>query len=155
MIRPRRVHEGEDRLGVDRHLGLGPLEAVAREDLLVVDDDPVVDPDDRSVADRVVVREDRGVALRVVAHVDERVRRVARQLDGLEQGRRPGALLVDRDVRAGTAVRVADRIGAALGDPREERLGGERAIDAGVGVEAVSGDPAHQRIRSPRSDMTH
>ena len=69
--------EREDRLGVDGHLRLGALEAVAREDLLVVDDDPVVDPDDRAVPDRVVVRLDRGMALRVVAHVDEHLGRAA------------------------------------------------------------------------------
>ena len=37
------VDEREDRLGVDGHLRLLPLEAVAGEDLLVVQDDPVVD----------------------------------------------------------------------------------------------------------------
>ena len=56
--RARRVDEGEDRLGVDGHLGLLPLEAVAGEDLLVVEDDPVVHALDRAVADGVVVRGD-------------------------------------------------------------------------------------------------
>ena len=70
------LREGEDRLGVDGHLRLGPLEAVAREDLLVVQDDPVVDPDDAAVPDRVVVRLDPGMALRVVPHVHERLRRL-------------------------------------------------------------------------------
>ncbi len=45
---------------------------------------------------------------------------------------------------------VADRVGAALGDPCQERLGGEGAIDAGVDVEAISGYAAHQKIRSLR-----
>ena len=42
----RVLREREDRLRVDGHLRLGPLERVAGEDLLVVQDDPVVDPDD-------------------------------------------------------------------------------------------------------------
>ena len=55
--------------------------AVAGEDLLVVDDDPVVDADDRAVPDRVVVGEIGRVALRVVAHVHEDLGRVGGQLD--------------------------------------------------------------------------
>ena len=67
----RVLGQGEDRLGVDRHLWMGALEAVVGEDLLVVDDDPVVDPDDGAVPDRVVVRLDRGMALGVVTYVHE------------------------------------------------------------------------------------
>ena len=78
VIRPRQLHEGEDRLGVDGHVGLGPLDRVPGEDLLVVDDDPVVDPDDRAVPDRMVVGENGGVALGVVTHVHQRVGRVGR-----------------------------------------------------------------------------
>ena len=59
VIGTGRLHEGEDRLRVDGHLRLGPGEAVAVEDLLVVDDDPVVDADHRSVPDRMVVGDDR------------------------------------------------------------------------------------------------
>ena len=67
----RVLGEGEDRLGVDRHLGMGALEAVVGEDLLVVDDDAVVDPDHGAVPDLVVVRLDRGMALGVVTYVHE------------------------------------------------------------------------------------
>ena len=85
--------EGEDRLGVDGHLRMRALEAVAGEDLLVVDDDPVVDPDDRAVPDRVVVRLDRRMALRVVANVHEhlRGRRRARAPRPAARWRRSGA----------------------------------------------------------------
>ena len=154
MIRLRQLHQGEDRLGVDRHVGLGPFEAVPGEDLLVVDDDPVVNSDHRAVTDRMVVGEDRGVALRVVANVNERVRRVTRERDRVEQRRRARALLVNRRFGAGATVGVADRIGAALRDPGEKRLGRERSVDRGLGVEAISGNAAHQRIRSPRSDIS-
>ena len=41
-----KLREREDDLGVDRHLGLRALDAVLREELVVVLDDPVVDPDD-------------------------------------------------------------------------------------------------------------
>ena len=51
------------------------------EELLVVRNDPVVDPDDAPVPDRVVVGCDGRVALRVVAHVNER-------LGGSSTGRR-------------------------------------------------------------------
>ena len=76
MIRPGQLHQGEDRLGVDRHLGFRTLDRVPHEDLVVVHDDPVVDPDDRAVADRVIVRENGGVALGVVADVHEGLGRV-------------------------------------------------------------------------------
>jgi hypothetical protein len=45
VIRPS-LHQGEDRLESTVMSGLGPLDRVPGEDLLVVDDDPVVDPDD-------------------------------------------------------------------------------------------------------------
>src|SRR5205085_10969568 len=76
----RVLGEREDRLGVDGHLGLGALDAVAVEDLLVVEDDPVVDADDGAVADRVVVRLDRRVALRIVADVEQGFARLGREL---------------------------------------------------------------------------
>ncbi len=77
--------------------GSAPVEPVAREDLLVVLDDPVVDADDGAVPDRVVVGEDRGVALRVVTHVHERLRRGVGEGDGVEQRARAGSLLVHGD----------------------------------------------------------
>ena len=124
------------------------------EDLLVVDDDPVVDPDDGAVPDRMVVGEDGGVALGVVTHVHQGLGRVGGQLDRVEQCRGAGALLVNRHVRADATVGVTDRVCTALCDPREQRLGCKGAVDGGGSVKAVSGYSAHQRIRSPRSDMT-
>ena len=70
------VHEREDRLRVDGHLRLLALETVPGEDLLVVEDDPVVDADHGAVPDGVVVGGDSRMALRVVAHVDESLRRL-------------------------------------------------------------------------------
>ena len=134
--------------------GSARCDRVPGEDLLVVDDDPVVDPDDGAVPDRVIVGENGGVALGVVTDVHQGVRRIGGQLDRVEECRRAGALLVDRHVRACAAVGVADRVCTALCDPREQRLGCKGAIDGGGSVEAVSGYSAHQRIRSPRSDMT-
>ena len=76
LARAELVDEREDRLGIDRHLGLMPLEAVPREDFLVVDDDPVVDALDGSMADGMVVGRDPRMALRVVADVDQRLVRL-------------------------------------------------------------------------------
>ena len=90
------LREREDRLGVDGHLRLRALEAVAGEDLVVVLDDPVVDPDDGAVPDRVVVRLDRRVALRVVADVDEHLVAAVGNVQLVEQLARAGALLDDR-----------------------------------------------------------
>ena len=111
--------EREDRLGVDGHLGMGALEAVVGEDLLVVDDDPVVDPDDRAVPDRVVVRLDRGMALGVVPHVHEHLRRrPAGTCTSLQQLTGAGAALVHRHGAARAAMGVPDGVGAALCDSR-------------------------------------
>ena len=77
----RRLDEREDRLGVHGHVGLGPLESVGEHLLVVVDDDPVVHPDDRAVADGMVVGLDRRVALRVVTDVDQRLGGVGRDLE--------------------------------------------------------------------------
>ena len=134
--------EREDRLGVDRHPRRGALEAVVGEDFLVVQDDPVVDPDDRAVPDRVVVGLDHGMALGVVAHVDEHLARVLRDLDAVEELARAGALLVDVNVAA-VPIRVPDRVGAALGDTGQQSLSSERPIDLAFGTQAVSGDSAH------------
>src|SRR5205823_12138394 len=77
LERPRLVSgvrgEREDRLGVDGHPGLGAGAGVGGEQLVVVEDDPVVDTDDRAVSHRVVVGRDRRMALRVVAHVYEKL----------------------------------------------------------------------------------
>jgi hypothetical protein len=116
---------------------------VALEELLVVGDDPVVDPDHRAVADGVVVGLDRRMALRVVAHVDERLGRVEGNPDAVEQLARARALLVDAG-SAPAAVRIADGVRAALGDPREQGLGCERPVDARGLAQAIAGDAAHQ-----------
>ena len=121
--------EREDRLGVDRHLRLGALEAVPFDQLVVVDDDPVVHADDGAVADRMVVGLDPGVALRVVAHVDQGLARAGREDDLLEQSAGAGALLVDRRLARAAPVGVPDGVGAALGDPGEQGLGRERPVD--------------------------
>src|SRR5512132_4600276 len=71
--RAERVGQREDRRRVDRHLRSFTLEAVPLEDLLGVDDDPVVDADYLAVTHGVVVGLDRRMALRVVAYVDEYV----------------------------------------------------------------------------------
>ena len=67
--------EREDRLGVDGHLRLRAGAAERGEELVVVDDDPVVDPDHRPVAHGVVVGGDRRMTLGVVADVDEQLGR--------------------------------------------------------------------------------
>src|SRR5438128_284954 len=139
--------ESEDRLRVDRHLRMRALETVPLEDLLVVEDDPVVDAHDGAVTDGVVVRLDRRMALRVVANVDQRLARLERKLEALEQGARARPLLVAADAAvAGRAVGVARRVGAALGDSCEEGLRGERAVDARLRAQAVSGDATHDDV---------
>ena len=112
--------------------GLGARDPVLVEELVVVLDDPVVDPDHRAVADRVVVGGEAGVALRVVAHVHEQLRRLLGHADPVEQGGRAGALLVQRDRGAGLPERVADGVGATLGDPGEERAGSDSPLDPAV-----------------------
>ena len=101
------VDEREDRLGVDRHLRLRAREAVPGEQLVVVDDDPVVHARHVAVTDRMVVGGDRGVALRVVAHVHEHLRRVRGDDDRLEERAGAGLLLVhlERGTRRGARSR--------------------------------------------------
>ena len=77
--------ECEDRLRVDGHPRLRPRAAERREQLVVVEDDPVVDSDDGPVPHRVVVGRDRGMAFCVVANVDEELVCVRGHLDPLEQ----------------------------------------------------------------------
>ena len=150
------LDEREDRLGVDGHLGLGAPDRVLGEDLLVVDDDPVVDPDDGAVPDRVVVREERGVALGVVAHVHQRLRRVGRgaRLRRAAPSRRSAACGSTRSGRrcgrrSRPRLRRAPRCRPAAPAPP---ACGRRSSRC---VEAVSRDSAHQRIRSPRSDIDY
>ena len=85
----------------------------------------------------------RGMALRVVAHVQERLVRLLRDRDAVEERAGSGALLVERQVAGRAAVRIARGVGAALRDAREQGLSRERPVDAARAMEAVSGDSAH------------
>jgi hypothetical protein len=76
--------DGEDGLGVDRHSGLSPRAVVVGEQLVVVVDDPVVNADDRAVADRMVVRSDGWMTFRVVPDVDQDFGRTLRNGDLFE-----------------------------------------------------------------------
>jgi hypothetical protein len=124
------LDEGEDRLGVDRHLGLVALETVLGEDLLVVRDDPVVDADDPTVADGVVVGRKSGVALGVVTDVDEELGRFRRHPNEVEELARAGALLVHRHGNPVAPEGVAGGVRAAAGDGCQKRLSRKRLIDA-------------------------
>ncbi len=121
------LDEREDHLRVHGHLGLVPHEIVTAEELVVIGDDPVVDPGHAAVADGMVVRGDRRVALRVVADVNENLAGALGDDHGVEQCARAGLLLAHLE-RAVGAVCVADRVGAALRDTREQRLGGQRPV---------------------------
>ena len=138
-----RVDEGEDRLAVDGHVGLVPLEAVPGEDLLVVDDDPVVNAFDGAVPNGMVVGLDARMTLRVVAHVQDRLIGLLRDCEAVEERARSGALLVERQVAGRTAVRIARGVRAALRDAREQGLSRERSVDATRAMKAVSGNSAH------------
>ena len=96
-----------------------------------------MDADDRPVLDGMVVGGDRRMALRVVPHVHEQLVRVGGHAHPVEQLRRGRALLHDawRSVSAGRAVRVADGVGAALGDRGQQCLRGQRPLDARSGRE--------------------
>jgi hypothetical protein len=52
-------------------------------------------------------------------------------------------------------MRIADGIRAALGDPREERLGRERPIGVRIRTEAESRYAAHEPLFDSKSDATH
>ena len=124
------LDQREDRFGVDRHLGLGALEAVLGEDLLVVGDDPVVDPDHAAVAHRMVVGRERRMALGVVTDVDEELVRSRWDPHEIEELARPGALLVHRDGYPVAPEGVSRGVRAATGDGCQKRLSGQRLIDA-------------------------
>ena len=141
----RMGREGEDRLRVDGHPRLCPGARKLAEQLVVVEDDPVVDPDHRAVPDRVVVGRDRRMALRVVAHVDEQLGRVRGDLNAIEEvARRRPLLCHDRIGVTGAAVRVPDRVRATLGDPGEQRLRRQRPVDAAARGEAVTSYSTHK-----------
>jgi hypothetical protein len=105
---PRLLGEREDQLGVDGHAGLGTRDAVGCEQLVVIGDCAVVYPDDRSVADRMVVGQDTRMALRVVPDVYEELCRGWGHFDAVEELACAGALLVHRDLRVVAAVGEAD-----------------------------------------------
>src|SRR5262249_4932604 len=107
-------------------------------------DDPVVDADDRPVADRMVVGGDRRVALRVVAHMDERVRRRAGHRDALQQVAPGRPLLPDR--REGLAPRAGGGspcVRASLRDAGQQGLSSERSVDVRFRPQAVAGYSTH------------
>jgi hypothetical protein len=106
---------------------------VSSEQLVVVEDDPVVNTDDRAVADRMIVRGDRRMPFGVVAYVDENLGRACRNPDLVQQRARSGALLVDGHGLAWAAVCVPDRVGPALGDPCEQRLRRQRSLECARG----------------------
>jgi hypothetical protein len=124
---------------------MGALDPVRVEQLVVVDDDPVVNADHRPVADRVVVRLDTRMALGVVAHVQQHLAGLGGERDSCEEGARARPLLCDRDPAGARAIGVTDRVGAALGDAGEQGLSRQRPVDARRRTEAVSGDSAHVR----------
>ena len=103
---------------------LVPHEIVTAEELVVVGDDPVVDPGHATVPDGMVVRGDRGVALRVVADVNQNLAGALGDDHGVEQCAAP---VCAAPPRAAGAVCVADRVGA-LRDTREQRLGSQRPV---------------------------
>ena len=120
-----RVDEGEDHLGVDRHLGLVPGDAVTNEQLVIVLDDPVVDPDDAPVTNGVVVRRDRRMPLGVVADVDERLLRRRGEDDRVEHRARAASAACGRraDRPRGPHIqrhpRLARRSRPAVPEPQE------------------------------------
>ncbi len=140
------LHEGEDRLRVDRHLRLRPVDPVAGEELVVVGDDPVVHADDSPVPDRMVVRLDVRMTLREVPNVDEGLARLRRHRELVEQRARAAAELRHLRGRALAAMCVSDGVGTALGDAREQGLRGQRPVDGRVRIEAESGDAAHELL---------
>jgi hypothetical protein len=144
-VAPPLLGEREDRLRVDGHRRVPALPAVAVEELLVVLDDAVVDPDDRAVADRVVVGLDRGVALRVVPHVHEHLAGARRDVHAVEQPARAAALLDDVDPRAYAPEGVSGRIGAAFGDPGQQGLRRQRPVDGRLLTQAVTSDATHTK----------
>jgi hypothetical protein len=151
---PAQLHEREDRLRVDRHLRLGTRDPVPLEQLVVVGDDPVVDPDDRAVPDRVVVRGDVRMALREVSDVDEGLAGLGRNRELVEEPARTAPKLRHARAAARAAVGVADGIRTALGDSGEERLSGERPVDGRLRIEAESGYAAHVVVMVSGSDFT-
>ena len=89
------------------------------------------------------------MALGVVAHVDEELSGVVRHADAVEQEACGRPLLRDHGILlVPAAICVPDRVRAAVGDPGQERLRGERAVDAAPRREAISGDSAHSSWRS-------
>ena len=138
-----KLHEREDRLGVDRHVWLCALDVIASEQRIVVQHDSVVDADDRAVPDGVIVRLDVRVTLCEVAHVNQRLLRLRRNGELVEERARTAAELRHARVARCAAMGISDGVRAALGDPGQKRLGSERPVDGRLGIEAESGYSAH------------
>jgi len=82
--------------------------------------------------------------------VDQGLRGHGRELERVEQSACATPELRQLDATVAPAMRVPDRVRTALGDSREQRLGGERSLDRRLGAEAVSGYAAH----APLSDRS-
>jgi hypothetical protein len=128
------------------------LEAVHLEDLVVVDDDPVVNPDHLALANWVIVGLDRRMPLGVVAHMDQNLRCVLRNRQLPEQRAGARTALVHNCGPAGRAVGVADGVGTALRDAGKQRLGSECSCDSRTRLEAISSDSAHGLILGTTPD---
>ncbi len=127
------------------------LEPVVLEDLLVVEDDPVVDAHDMAVAHGMVVGDDGGVALRVVPDVQQDFDRLFGDRQVGDQRTGAGKALVHRDGSTQRPMRVADGVGTALGDSSQQGLSRERPVDPGIGLQAVSGNTTHKVNLDPSS----
>jgi len=119
----------EDRFRVHGHPRFDARASVGGKQLVVVRDDPVVDPHHRPVAHRMVVGGDRGMPLRVVPDVDEQLVDLLRHRDAVEQLRRRRALLDDGGVRLVRGpVGIADGVSASFGDRSKQGLRGQRPL---------------------------
>jgi RNA polymerase primary sigma factor len=138
------LHEREDGFRVDGYLRRGALDPVPGEQLVVVLDDTVVNTDDAAVSDRVVVHLDVGMPLRVVADVQQRLGRVPRDDDLVQQRARSAAELRHFYGAVPTAEGIPDRVAAALRDSGEQSLRRERPLDGRIRTQAVTGYSAHE-----------
>ena len=108
------LHECEDRLRVDRHLRLRALDPVAAQESIVVLDHAVVNADNSTVSDRMVVRLDLGVPLGVVANVDERLARLRRDVELVQEGARSTAELRDTNATGVATAMGPEDVGTPL-----------------------------------------
>ena len=145
VVRPE-FHEREDRLGVDRHLGLGALDAIRARSASSFSTIPLWTLD-CAMANGVVVRRDIRVTLREVAHVDHCLPGLLRDGELVEKCARAAAELRQRACRSRRRDgRIRRR--PRLGDPREKCLGSECPVDGRLRIEAESGYSAHELEKS-------